>query len=124
MAGFGRLIALAIAGATVPLAGAHAENWVQVVTGSLGSVSGIEVCVDEDRITNDSEGLTHFAYKVCAVKSGHGNEEALDCSQNLNGAVKVRVYALNSTDRWTEHQRDKDSPDAALARYVCAHRAK
>jgi hypothetical protein len=119
-----RIVAFVVACANLTLASAHAEHWIPASSGTLGAMSGVQMCVDTESIKPDADGLTHYTHRMCVDENNPGYEEAVDCRQNLAGAIKVRIYSPHSPDLWTEDQYDKNSPGAADARYACAPRSQ
>ena len=81
--------------AFLPLS-ARAESWVH----TRDNGGGYPMCFDTDGVRTDSDGLTHYAVKMC--NDSTPQFYAVDCAKNFKVELLVRIYDIGSATRYRE----------------------
>jgi hypothetical protein len=75
---------------------ARAETWVH----TRDNGGGYPMCFDTTSVKTDSDGLTHYAVKMC--NDSTPQFYAVDCAKNFKVELLVRIYDIGSATRYRE----------------------
>ena len=95
---------------------ARAESFVH----TRDNGGGYPMCFDKDSVKTDSDGLTHYAVKMC--NDFTAQFYAVDCTKNFKVELLVRVYDIGSQTRYREITIDDLNSGFALDAEMACHR--
>jgi hypothetical protein len=75
---------------------ARGESWVH----TRDNGGGYPMCFDTASVKTDSDGLTHYAVKMC--NDSTPQFYAVDCTKNFKVELLVRIYDIGSETRYRE----------------------
>jgi hypothetical protein len=91
-----RLVPVLILALFLAPVAARAETWVH----TRDNGGGYPMCFDTASVRTDSDGLTHYAVKMCSDSAPQFY--AVNCAKNFKVELLVRIYDIGSETRYRE----------------------
>jgi hypothetical protein len=95
---------------------ARAESWLH----TRDNGGGYPMCFDTDSVKTDTDGLTHYAVKMC--NDSTPQFYAVDCAKNFKVELLVRIYDIGSATRYREITIDDPNSGFVVDALMACHK--